>query len=180
MASPSYNSIQTGCLDLSPTRTCLSCPTIFEVGESSNASLSRPRTEINLDDSSVIPILGTGFIHGGYFNFDGVEGTFSVEERARLGNMDVFGLEKGRLDLLLSSFSKDNSEMDGFTIDADFGSDKEVGGEDWGYEGYDSLLECNPLMKIDSSDLALDLLTFEEPYSDCRKILWIFLDGSSI
>ena len=90
-----------------------------------------------------------------------------MEERAGLGNMDVFGSEKGRL-LLLSSFSEENSVMDGFTIDADSGSDKDIGGEDWGYGGYDIPLEC---MKIDSSDFALDLVIFEEPYSDCRKML---------
>ena len=132
--------------------------------------------EIWWRDGGFLRFVGTGVIHGGHFNSDGVEGTFSVKERAGLGNMDVFGSEKGRL-LLLSSFSEENSVMDGFTIDADSGSDKDIGGEDWGYGGYDIPLEC---MKIDSSDLALDLVTFEEPYSDCRKILWIFLDGSSI
>lgn len=57
-------------------------------------------------------VVGTSVIHGGHFNSDGVEGTFSVEERAGLGNMNVFGSEKGRLDLLLSSFSEDISVMD--------------------------------------------------------------------
>lgn len=80
----------------------------------------------------ILRFVGAGVIHGGHFNSNGVEGTFSVEERAGLGNMDVFGSEKGRLDLMLSSFSEENSVMDGFTIDAESRSDKEVGGEDGG------------------------------------------------